>query len=78
MQPDHIVADALALQANDVFSKVLADIHTEALAALVSTDAADTDNIRNHQAMARAIESIRDRVKLMALTNAPTPKSGLA
>ncbi len=78
MQSDRIVAEALSLEANEVFTTEFDKLRTEALMGLVTTPAHEADLIRDHQAMVRAIDKIRDTVRLMALTHAPKPKSGLA
>ncbi|MGE9191050.1 hypothetical protein, partial [Escherichia coli] len=75
MTPDHIVSEALSLEANEVFTTEMEKLRTAALMGLVVTPANDTDTIRDHQAMVRAIDDIRAKVRLLALTNAPKQKS---
>ena len=78
MTPDRIVSEALSLEANEVFTTEMEKLRTEALMGLVNTPASQPDQIRDHQAMVRAIDDIRAKVRLLALTNAPKAKSGLA
>ena len=78
MSSDRIVAEATALEANEVFTTEFNKLRAEALDGLVKTPAHDTDQIRDHQAMVRAIDKIRAQVRLLALTNAPKTPPGLA
>ena len=77
MDPERVVAEARSLEANEVFTTVLGDIHASAIEGLLATPAHETDTMRDHQAMARAINDIRARVRLLLLTNTPKAKSGL-
>lgn len=75
-EAERLATEARALNDNDVFSKVLAQLQDEAKSALVAASADDTATIRDHQAMARAIDAIRNRVSIIAASGAK-PKSGL-
>lgn len=75
-EAERLATEARALSDNDVFSKVLAQLQDEAKTALVTASADDTATIRDHQAMARAIDAIRNRVNIIAASGAK-PKSGL-
>lgn len=75
-EAERLATEARALSDNDVFSKVLAQLQDEAKTALVTASADDTATIRDHQAMARAIDAIRNRVSIIAASGAK-PKSGL-
>jgi len=75
-EAERLAAEARALRDNDVFTTVLDRIKHEAMSALVAASADDTATIRDHQAMARAIDAIRDRVSIIAASGAK-PKSGL-
>lgn len=75
-EAERLATEARALHDNDVFSKVLAQLQDEAKTALVTASADDTATIRDHQAMARAIDAIRNRVSIIAASGAK-PKSGL-
>lgn len=75
-EAERLATEARALIDNDVFSKVLAQLQDEAKTALVTASADDTATIRDHQAMARAIDAIRNRVSIIAASGAK-PKSGL-
>lgn len=70
--------ELLSLQANEALRDVLAALDSEARDALVTASASDADTIRDHQAMARAIKNIRERIGLLAATTAPKGKPGLA
>ena len=73
-----IHAEALRLQENEALASILADIEAEAIAGLVDTPAEHTDRIRDHQAMARAVNQIRERVRLLVVTTKPKGKAALA
>lgn len=77
-QSERLHAEALKLQENEALALILAQLASEARDALVKTPAEQTDRIRDHQAMARAVEDIRERVNLLAVTTAPKPPKGLA
>lgn len=78
MTSERIVAEAHALEANEVFTTEINKLRVEAIAGLIDTPAHDADTLRDHQAMVRAIDKLRAHVRLLALTNAPKSPSGLA
>lgn len=77
MTPDQIHAEARSLQENEAFAVILSEIDAEARDQLVSTPAEQTERIRDAQALARAVQTIRERVKLKVLTTAPKASPGL-
>lgn len=77
-EASRIVSEALSLEANEVFTTEFEKLRTEALMGLVNASATDAETIRDCQATIRAIDDIRAKVRLLALTNAPKAKAGLA
>ena len=75
-EAERLAAEARALQDNDVFTTVFDRIKQDAMSALVTVSADDAETIRDHQAMARAIDALRDRVNIIAASGVKTP-SGL-
>lgn len=77
MNAEQIHAEARSLQENEAFAVILSEIDAEARDQLVSIPAEDTQRIRDAQALARAVQTIRERVKLKVLTTAPKAPSGV-
>jgi hypothetical protein len=62
-------ADAIALESNETLASILHAIESDARDALVSTPAEDTSAIRDQQALCRAVAEIRQRIRLIVLSN---------
>jgi len=77
MTTDHILAEARSLRENPIFGQLLTELSEEARSRLVTTPAEETDRIRDHQAMAKTVEAIRERLDLMIQRHSPKPPSGL-
>jgi hypothetical protein len=75
---DQVHAEALRLSENEALALILSEIDTAARDGLVATPADKIEQIRDHQAMARAVYTIRERVRLLVAGNAPKKPSGLA
>lgn len=78
MTDSRIHSQAVSLQENEAFDAILTAVRNEAMTALVLAPAHETETIREHQSMVRAVDAIRERAKLLALTTAPKGAPGLA
>lgn len=78
LSPERTYAEALSLDANEVFHDLLRQLEADARDGLVAADAENAAAIRDYQAMARAVVRIRDRVRTIIAVNNPKPKPGLA
>jgi len=76
MTPDQTHAEVLRLSENEALAIILSEMDKEARDGLVQTPAEQADRIRDYQAAARAVEAIRQRIKLMLATTAPKAKPG--
>lgn len=61
-----------------MFALILSEVETEARDTLVATPAEQMDRIRDAQALARAVEAVRERVRMKVLTTAPKAPKGVA
>ncbi len=69
--------EARNLKENEIFINALAKLRSQALEGMVAADATDANQIRDHQAMVRAIDGLTYAIEVVILEGVKPPANVL-